>query len=150
MKLEVPYSTIVPLRPLIKLRLIGPKGTLVLDPVLVDSGAETSLFPLDDLADVLGVALHERTVNGKPKGLNWRGRFHQLWFGTVELELVDQSGVCAYRWNAEVPFSDAEVPYPLLGQQDCLELFNTDFRSVDQRVDFRAISNRVQRISPTT
>jgi hypothetical protein len=52
----------------------------------------------------------------------------------VTLELADDEGN-ALAWPAVVAFTNAPIPYPLLGVCGCLEFFDANFRGSDRLVE---------------
>jgi hypothetical protein len=96
---------------------------------LLDPGSDDTVLPLH-LATVLGLALLPQTAHG----MRWRGQRHQLRFGHVELELIDDGGI-AIRWAATVGFTAAGLKYPLLGMCGCLEFLDAKFLGSDRAVE---------------
>ncbi len=120
-------------RPLVRIRIHGPKGYRDLDEALLDTGADDTVFPLD-----LGSALRVRFQPVKPPGYQhrWRGRWYQLHFATVDLELTDDTSI--WQWPAVVAFSAAPIPYGLLGQCGCLEFMDAKFLGKDHVIELES------------
>jgi hypothetical protein len=88
----------------------------------LDTGSEDTIFPAA-LANVIGVNLGAR--RGRKNVVRWRGAAYSLLFGTVTLDISD--GSVTMNWPGEVAFSDAPLPYILLGNNAFLEFFDTTF-----------------------
>jgi hypothetical protein len=113
-------------RPFAPVTIAGPTGvSRYFKRALVDPGADDTVFPLD-IVPRLQVVLQP---DGGHK-LRWRGQLYPLRYGEVDLQL-DEGGV-AYRWTAVVCFSNAPIPYRILGYAGCLEFFNVTFRGADR------------------
>lgn len=109
-------------RPIVPIRVYGPSGnSLFIYRVVVDTGADDTIFPLD-VASRLGIRLLPATGHA----MRWGAQRHALRFGVVELELVDIVGG-TLRWPATVAFTAANVRYPLLGMCGCLEFLDVKF-----------------------
>jgi hypothetical protein len=61
---------------------------------------------------------------------------YPLLFGNVTLELSDGSDVLS--WPAEIGFSDARIPYVLIGNYGCLEFFDAMILGWAREVELRA------------
>lgn len=107
-------------RPLVRVRITGPRGSRQFDQALLDTGADDTIFPLD-IVSVLGVKLQPDTGHR----LKWRGTANTIRYGRVDLELAD--GNECWRWPAVVGFSSAPIPYPLLGNCGCLQFMDATF-----------------------
>ena len=119
------------LRPLAAVRIIGPAGQSRFFPrAVLDSGADDTVFPLD-VARFIGVSL---VSSGHQ--IRWRGQHYPLHFGSVELELQDDTGA-ARRWPGMVAFSPAPLRYPILGQAGCLQFYDSLFRGHDHVVELQ-------------
>lgn len=113
-------------RPFAPVTIIGPTGvSRHFKRALIDPGADDTVFPLD-LVSVLHVSLRPDTGHR----LRWRGQLYPLRFGQVALQLSESS--TAYRWRAIVCFSNAPIPYRILGNAGCLEFFDVTFRGADR------------------
>ena len=113
-------------RPFVPLTIIGATGVCRhFNRALVDPGADDTVFPLDLVAK-LHVVLRPDTGHG----LRWRGQFYRLRYGEVDLQLTD--GSTAYRWTAVVCFSNAPIPYRILGYAGSLQFFDVTFRGADR------------------
>jgi hypothetical protein len=78
-------------RPLVPVTILGPTGTHRFFPrAVLDPGADDTVFPLA-FAPFLAVTL----LADSSHGLRWRGQFHAMRFGHVELELSDGAQVIA-------------------------------------------------------
>lgn len=123
---SLPANSVSRWRPLLPVRIFGPLGDVrVLRRVLLDSGADDTIFPLD-VAVQLQLTL--RPDSGHP--IRWQGQHHPLRYGDVELELSD--GQMGVRWPATIGFTTARLRYPLLGLGGCWQFFRATFLG-DQR-----------------
>jgi len=110
------------LRPFVPVAVAGAGGRRNFARALLDTGSHDTIFPAA-VAKMIGVDLQPRADGTSI--LRWRGTAHALLFGNVALELTDGSEVVS--WPAEVGFSDAPIPYVLLGNNGCLEVFDATF-----------------------
>ena len=128
MSLRFPYLPPSPapvgqsLRPFVPVAIIGAGGRRHFPRALLDTGSEDTIFPAT-VAKLIGVDLQIRT--GRKAALRWRGAAYPLLFGNANLELTDGSETV--NWPAEIGFSDAPIPYVLLGNNACLEFFDATF-----------------------
>jgi hypothetical protein len=83
---------------------------------LVDPASDDTVFPLA-IVRRLKVSLSADTS----QKLRWRGQLYDIRYGQVELQIADD--VTSYRWLASVAFSDAPIPYRILGCAGCLQFF---------------------------
>lgn len=111
------------LRPIVTIRIIGPKAEARWD-ALVDTGADETLFPLS-LAEVLGVELnHELT--SEAAGIS--GDRLKIYYGEVELQI--ESGQDVVAWQTVVGFVDfgsSRDEVIILGHGGCLDFFTAVF-----------------------
>jgi hypothetical protein len=126
---SLPANARVRWRPLVRARLIGPRGHWDFDKALVDSGADDTVFRLG-WDKLLGVPLRSDTGQGH----RWRGKWYPLRYGDVELELTDD--VRMWRWSAVIAFSPAAIPYALLGHGGCFQFLDVRFLDADRFVEF--------------
>lgn len=117
------FETGVAHRPVVTLKIIGPRGMVRWD-ALVDTGSDITLLP-SVIAEDLGIDLtvaDESTIRGVGnESVDVRD-------GGVELEVTD--GRELYCWDAKVSFlmtSDAESHFALLGHRGCLDFFVATF-----------------------
>ena len=117
-------------RPFVPLRIRGTAvGLWHLPRALADTGADDTVFPLSVAELIQPAWLAEPTFL-----LRWHGSEFALRFGLATLELREQNEFC--RWKARLGFTDAPLPYPLLGRAGCLQYFDVTFRGADRIVDF--------------
>lgn len=111
------------LRPVITIRIIGPKSEARWD-ALVDTGPDETLFPIS-LADVLGVELHQQ-LTSEAAGISG-GRL-KIVYGEIEIRIErDQE---AFSWKTIVGFVDfgsADDEVIILGHGGCLDYFAATF-----------------------
>ncbi|MBX3452309.1 MAG: hypothetical protein KF777_22325 [Planctomycetaceae bacterium] len=111
------------LRPIVTIRIIGPKAEARWD-ALVDTGADETLFPLS-LAEVLGVELnHELT--SEAAGIS--GDRLKIYYGEVEVQI--ESGQDVVAWQTVVGFVDfgsSRDEVIILGHGGCLDFFTAVF-----------------------
>jgi len=110
------------LRPFVPVAVIGSAASRYFPRALLDTGSEDTIFPAA-LASLIGVDLAAR--RGRKNVVRWRGANYSLLFGNVTLEISDGSATIC--WPADVGFSDAPLPYVLLGGNAFLEFFDTTF-----------------------
>ena len=111
------------LRPVITIRVVGPKSDARWD-ALVDSGADETLFPLS-LADALGIELDQQ-MTSEAAGIS--GDRLKIFYGDVELRIESVQEFVA--WKTTVGFVDFgsvsdEVIIP--GHGGCLDFFTATF-----------------------
>ena len=108
---------------------MGPSGrSRYFNRTLVDPGSDDTGFPMVIVAR-LGVMLRPDTGHK----LRWRGQLYELRFGDVELQRTDDA--TTDRWPATVGFSDAPIPYRILGYAGCLQYFDVTFCGDDRIVE---------------
>lgn len=111
------------LRPVITIRIIGPKSEARWD-ALVDSGADETLFPLS-LAEVLGIALDQEFIS-EAAGIS--GDRLKIQYGDVVLRIeTEQDDI---EWKTTVGFVDfgsASDEVIILGHGGCLDFFTATF-----------------------
>ena len=112
------------LRPLIPLRIYGPKGDAVYS-ALVDSGADNTIIP-DHIAAELGIV----TPPGLgPAATAFGGQTIPMSFADVTLQIGDDEN--AVRWLARVlvyaTSSSDQEQMLILGHVGCLDYFVTTF-----------------------
>jgi hypothetical protein len=126
---SLPSTATVRWRPFAPVTITGPAGVpRHFHRALVDPGADDTVFPFE-LVDRLGVLLRPDTGHR----LRWRGQAYPLRYGDAELELSDNETSC--RWTTVICFSNAPIPYRILGYAGCLEFFNATFRGADRTVE---------------
>ena len=127
---SLPASSVSRWRPLVPVRVIGPKGdSRLFLRCLVDPGSDDTIFPLD-LAALIGIQLGSL----RKYSVRWRGQGYTLKFAAVELELTDSTET--WRWPTVIGFSDAPIRYPLLGIAGSLQFMNVTFHGQEQVVTF--------------
>lgn len=129
---SLPPTAVARWRPFAPVTIIGPAGSSrYFKRALVDPGADDTVFPLE-IADRLHVVLRPDAGHR----LRWRGQPYLLRYGDVELRLADNG--MTYCWSAVVCFSDAPIPYRILGYAGCLEFFDVTFRGADRITEIEA------------
>ena len=124
-------GTAIP-RPLVPVAIIGQVTRRRFPRALLDSGSEDTIFPAP-IATMIGTQLYRR---GSQKSIvRWRGTTYPLRFGNIHLELTD--GTSIWKWPAEVGFSDAPLPYVILGNNGCLEFFDATFFGESREVELK-------------
>jgi len=113
-----PFAPVVVLHPATKVRRQFNRA-------LLDTGGDHSVFP-----ERLLVALGLAPLPAAGHQIVWHGVSYPVRFAQVELVLTD--GAEEFRWNPIVGFSAAPIPYIVLGQSGCLEIFNVTFFGKDQ------------------
>ena len=111
------------LRPIITIRVIGPKADARWD-ALVDSGADETLFPLS-LAEALGIELDQQ-MTSEAAGIS--GDRLKIHYGDVELLI--ESGKESISWKTTVGFVDfgsASDEVIILGHGGCLDFLTVTF-----------------------
>ena len=120
------------LRPLVPVAIIGQVTRRRFPRALLDTGSEDTIFPAP-IATMIGAQLYRR---GSQKSVvRWRGTTYPLRFGNIHLELTD--GTTSWNWPAEVGFSDAPLPYVILGNNGCLEFFDVTFFGESREVELK-------------
>jgi hypothetical protein len=114
-------------RPIIPVRITGPRNFVVRDSLL-DTGADETIFE-EWIASRIGLDLSQaptETVSlvNRPT-LPCR-------YATVELLITDMRET--YRWPALVGFVPVRLPYQILGHAGLLQHFDADFRGPDREV----------------
>ncbi len=122
------------LRPVITIRIVGPKSDARWD-ALVDSGADETLFPLS-LAEALGVELDQQ-LTSEAAGIS--GVRLTIHYGDVELRI--ESGQEIIAWKTTVGFVDfgsASDEVIILGHGGCLDYFTATFHGENAEVELEA------------
>ena len=126
---SLPATTTAHWRPFVPMTIIAPSGrSRTFNRVLVDPGSDDTVFPMA-IVSRLHVTLRPDTAHR----LRWRGQLYELRFGDVDLQMTDD--VTTYRWPATVGFSDAPIPYRILGYAGCLQFFDVTFRGDERFVE---------------
>jgi hypothetical protein len=119
------------LRPVITIRLIGPKAEARWD-ALVDSGADETLFPLS-LAEVLGIELDQQMTSEAAGVSSDRLKIH---YGDVELQIESDQETIAWRTTVGfVDFGSASDEVIILGHGGCLDFFTATFDGENAEVE---------------
>jgi hypothetical protein len=126
--LTLPPGAISRWRPLIPVTIGGPAGYFVAGKALLDTGSDDTVFPVD-LLPVLGVSPRP----DKSHRIRWRGQSYAIEYADVSITLADD--MSTYRWLALVTFSAAPLPYPILGNNGCLQYFDARFLGTDRTVE---------------
>jgi hypothetical protein len=114
-------------RPVIPVRITGPRNFVVRDSLL-DTGADETVFE-EWIASAIGVDLSRAPtetvslVNRPPLPCR---------YATVELRITDMRETC--RWPALVGFVPVRLPYQILGHAGFLQLFEAEFRGPAREV----------------
>ncbi len=127
----LPPGSVSRWRPLIPVTVGGPAGFFGAGKALLDTGSDDTVLPLD-LLPVLGV----KPLPDKSHRIRWRGQAYPIEYAEVSLTLADD--MSTYRWLALVTFSGAPIPYPILGNNGCLQYFDTRFHGADHSVELVA------------
>ncbi len=126
---SMPANSVVRYRPLVPITIIGPgNASFSFERALLDTGSDDSVFPID-VAKRLGIRLKPLTGHG----MRWRGLFHAIRFGDVDLALSDTISI--WQWGAVIGFSPAPIRYPILGQAGFLQYFGARFLGADLAVE---------------
>jgi hypothetical protein len=106
-------------RPLIPIRIIGPKGEVEVFGLL-DTGAD-NVFVSASLAEILGTDVNDEAE----KAIGAAGHEIDVWPGSVEIEIAQDS----HRWPVEAGFlvGDDDPPIAYLGHAGFLEHFRATF-----------------------
>jgi hypothetical protein len=115
-------------RPIIRVTVIGPKGTCVEDGLL-DTGADDTLFT-DATAVKLGLDLTSAPVG---EGGAAGGARFPVSYARVKLRVTD--GHEFREWDAWVAFTKSAVRRPLLGIAGFLQYFHAEFQTDMEFVD---------------
>jgi hypothetical protein len=111
------------LRPIITIRVVGPKSDARWD-ALVDSGADETLFPMS-LAEALGVELDQQ-LTSEVAGIS--GDRLKIHYGDVELRIESGQGFVAWKTTVGfVDFGSASDEVIILGHGGCLDYFTATF-----------------------
>jgi hypothetical protein len=111
------------LRPVITIRIIGPKSEARWD-ALVDTGADETLFPIS-LANLLGVELDQRQTS-EAAGIS--GDRLKIYYGEVDIQIeLDQQTVAWRTVVGFVDFGSVDDEVIILGQGGCLDFFTATF-----------------------
>ena len=116
-------------RPLLAVRVIGPKGTQLIDG-LADTGSDETVFE-EWVAALIGVDLAQAV--SRDIGLVGRVNPVRIKYMSVNLRITDGSQE-AYEWPAVIGFTPTKLRYPLLGHAGFLQFFDADFRGEDREV----------------
>ena len=116
-------------RPHIAVRVIGQKGSQLLDG-LADTGSDETVFE-EWIAALVGVDLSQ--VVHRDIGLVGRVHPVRIKYASVTLRITDGTRE-VYEWPAMIGFTATKLRYPLLGHAGFLQFFDSDFRGGDQEV----------------
>lgn len=116
-------------RPVIAVRVTGPRSTRLLDGLL-DTGSDETVFE-ESLAGALGISLSGNEV--RHVGLVGRKKPVRCRYASVELQITDGLHH-TYQWSAVVGFVSTPLRYSLLGYASFLQFFDAEFRGADQEV----------------
>ncbi|MFN0054416.1 MAG: aspartyl protease family protein [Planctomycetales bacterium] len=111
------------LRPIITVRIVGPKADARWD-ALVDSGADETLFPLS-IAEALGIDLDPQ-MTSEASGIT--GDRLKIQYGDAELRIESDEEFIV--WKTPVGFVDfgsASDGVVILGHGGCLDFFTATF-----------------------
>ena len=122
-----PDGSLTPVfRPMLPVRIIGPKSANPPVPCRLDTGADDVMFP-DIEAGFLGLVLDE--ANRVP--IESLGRGTTAIYETVDLEITD--GTTTWRWSARVGFHDGPKHVYVVGHNGFLQHFTASFDGKDRR-----------------
>ncbi len=111
------------LRPIISLRIIGPKSEARWD-ALVDTGADETLLPLS-LAEVLKIELDQQ-LTSEAAGIS--GDRLRIYYGDVEFRVAADDEVVSWKTTVGfVEFGAADDEVKILGHGGCLDYFTATF-----------------------
>lgn len=111
------------LRPMVTVRITGPKADARWD-ALVDTGADETLLPLS-LADPLGIELDQEATS-QAAGIS--GDRLTIYYGDVEFEIVAENDMVSWRSTVGfVDFGSVEDEVIVLGHGGCLDYFVATF-----------------------
>jgi hypothetical protein len=116
-------------RPVVRVRLTGPRDSGVWD-CLLDTGADETMFR-EDLAAFIGIDLtgaEERQIKlvGRPASVRCR-------YAAVQLQITDGRRE-TYEWMAVIGFAATPLKYNLIGHGGFLQFFDAEFRGADRAV----------------
>jgi predicted aspartyl protease len=115
-------------RPIVRVTVVGPKGTAVEDGLL-DTGADDTVFS-DSMAVKLGIDLCAAPTG--EAGAAGGARF-PVSYGRVNLRITD--GHEFREWETWVAFTKSALRRPLLGMAGFLQFFRADFNTDLEFVD---------------
>lgn len=119
------------LRPVITIRIIGPKAGARWD-ALVDTGADETLFPWS-LAETLGIEL-DHQMTSEAAGIS--GDRLKIHYGHVDLRVESSQELVS--WKTTVGFVDFSSPSDeviILGHGGCLDFFTATFDGENAELD---------------
>jgi hypothetical protein len=116
-------------RPVMAVRLTGPRNDVLQDGLL-DTGADETLFE-ERLAAIIGLDLDQ--AEERKVGLVGRPRPVRCRYAPVRLRITDGLRE-TYEWTAVVGFAATRLRYHLLGQSGFLQFFDVEFRGADRAV----------------
>jgi hypothetical protein len=121
------------LRPVITIRIIGPKSEARWD-ALVDSGADETLFPLS-LAEVLGVELDQEFII-EAAGIS--GDRLKIQYGDVVLRIETEQDDIEWKTTVRfVDFGSASDEVIILGHGGCLDFFTATFDGENAELELK-------------
>ncbi len=122
-------------RPIILLHLRAANGAIVYLDVLVDTGSDVTLLPLDaaetlqcDLPDAAEIVV-ESLVGGECR------------YRPAEIECELRRYPEVIRWNAKIGFVDREMRYGIVGTRGFLEFFRLTYDASDCWLELQPKSN---------
>jgi hypothetical protein len=119
------------LRPVITIRIVGPKSEARWD-ALVDTGADETILPLS-LADLLGVEL-DQEVTSQAVGIS--GDKLTLYYGEVEFQMAVEAESATWRTTVGfVDFGSSDDEVIILGHGGCLDFFTAKFNGESAELD---------------
>ena len=119
------------LRPVITIRILGPKSEARWD-ALVDTGADETILPLS-LADLLGVEL-DQEVTSQAVGIS--GDKLTIYYGDVDFQIATESEIVTWRTTVGfVEFGSSEDEVIILGHGGCLDFFTAIFNGEQAELD---------------
>ena len=110
------------------MRIIGRTASRHFPEALVDPGSVDTIFP-SSVAQSIGVVL----LPDSGFVVRWRGTAYPIRFGDVELELRGHGQT--WQWTARVGFTQAALPYVILGHFGFLQYLDVTYRGYDQVVE---------------
>jgi hypothetical protein len=116
-------------RPIIAARVIGPKGTQLIDGLL-DTGSDDTVFE-EWVAALIGVDL-TKAIH-RDIGLVGRVQPVRVQYAAVCIRITDGSQEI-YEWTAMMGFTSTKLRYPLFGYAGFLQFFSVDFHGDDCEV----------------
>jgi hypothetical protein len=114
-------------RPVVAVRVFGPKTSRMLDGCL-DTASDDTIFPRS-LARSLGIDL---TGAASGQARTTAGVVIPYAYARVRILVRDGQEEC--EWEATVGFADVAMRWPLLGHAGFLEFFDAEFRGLDRAV----------------